>query len=91
MLENFDARRMMLRMYYELGEIQALDSLLDSFDIYLRRHKEGGYHREMYRNFVRFLKKMISPALLRRGDKEKLTAEIRETELLAEREWLLSL
>ncbi|MBK8703956.1 MAG: hypothetical protein IPN33_10245 [Saprospiraceae bacterium] len=63
MLENFDARRMMVRMYYELGEIQALDSLLDSFDIYLRRHKEGGYHREMYRNFVRFLKKMISPAL----------------------------
>ncbi len=91
MLENFDARRMMVRMYYELGEIQALDSLLDSFDIYLRRHKEGGYHREMYRNFVRFLKKIISPASPNLRERQKLIAEIQQTVLLAEREWLLSL
>lgn len=88
-LENFDVRRMMARMYHEMGEIQALDSLLDSFDIYLRRHKEGAYHREMYRNFVRFLKKIITTA----PDKnlEKLMEEIKQTSLLAEREWLLAL
>ncbi len=90
-LENFDVRRMMVRMYYELGEIQALESLLDSFDIYLRRHKEGGYHREMYRNFVRFLKKIIAPVERKRGEKEKLLSDISTTSLLAEREWLISL
>ena len=31
-----------------------LDSLLDSFAAYLQRHREAGYHREMYRNLVRF-------------------------------------
>lgn len=91
MLENFDARRMMARMYYELGEFQALESLLDSFDIYLRRHREGGYHREMYRNFVRFLKKMIVPAKRSPSERSKLKKEITQTEYLAEREWLLSL
>ncbi|MFM9948740.1 MAG: tetratricopeptide repeat protein [Saprospiraceae bacterium] len=91
MLENFDARRMMVRMYYEQGELQALESLLDSFDIYLRRHREGGYHREMYRNFVRFMKKMIVPAKRSATERGKLKKEITQTEYLAEREWLLSL
>jgi len=91
MLENFDARRMMVRIYYDQGELQALESLLDSFDIYLRRHREGGYHREMYRNFVRFLKKMIVPATRSIAERNKLLREITQTEYLAEREWLLSL
>ncbi|NUO03542.1 MAG: hypothetical protein HUU01_23250 [Saprospiraceae bacterium] len=91
MLENFDARRMMVRMYYELGEFQALESLLDSFDIYLRRHREGGYHREMYRNFVRFMRKMVIPAKRSTAEQNKLKKEITQTEYLAEREWLLSL
>lgn len=88
-LENFDVRRMMARMYHEMGEIQALDSLLDSFDIYLRRHKEGAYHREMYRNFVRFLKKIITS--LPDKSRKNLIEEIKQTSLLAEREWLLAL
>lgn len=91
MLENFDVRRMMVRIYYEQGEIQALESLLDSFDIYLRRHREGGYHREMYRNYVRFLKKIIAPAHRDAKAWQKLRAEILQTEYLAEREWLLSM
>ncbi|HRI60801.1 MAG TPA: hypothetical protein PK228_13780, partial [Saprospiraceae bacterium] len=35
-LNNLDARRMLLRSYYELGEWEALESLLQSFSIYLR-------------------------------------------------------
>ncbi|MBK9016382.1 MAG: hypothetical protein IPM82_21200 [Saprospiraceae bacterium] len=36
-LHNLDARRMLLRIYFDLGEVTALDSLLDSFTIFLRR------------------------------------------------------
>jgi len=89
MLENFDSRRMLLRIYFEKGEWQALSSLLDSFEIYLRRNKSGGYHREMYMNLVRFLKKMTSLPPGNRAAREKLKEAITNATYLAEREWLL--
>lgn len=90
MLENFDSRRMLLRIYFEKGEWQALSSLLDSFEIYLRRNKGGGYHREMYMNLVRFLKKMTALPPGNKAAREKLKAAITQATYLAEREWLLS-
>ncbi len=89
-LENFDSRRMLLLMYFERKEWSALSYLLDSFGIYLQRHKEGGYHREMYLNLVRFLKKMIAQPQQGDREREKIRREITETVHLAEREWLLS-
>jgi hypothetical protein len=90
MLENFDSRRMLLRIYYENNEWQALASLLDSFEIYLRRNKGGGYHRDMYKNMVRFLKKMTALAPGNTLAREKLKLDISKTTYLAEREWLLA-
>jgi hypothetical protein len=50
---------MLLRTYYESGEYLAIDSLIDSFRIYLRRNKviSKGLKRE-YINFLNFLKKL---------------------------------
>ncbi len=56
-LNNLDARRMLLKSYFELGEYNALDSLLDSFSRYIHRQKDLGYHRENYLNLIRFVKK----------------------------------
>ena len=89
-LENFDSRRMLLLMYFERREWQALAYLLDSFGIYLQRHKEGGYHREMYLNLVRFLKRMSAQPVHSDEERQKLRVEITNTPHLAEREWLLS-
>lgn len=87
-LENFDSRRMLLRIYYETGEWQALQSLADSFEVYLRRNKSGGYHREMYLNFVRLLKRILALLPSDIKAKDKLLQEIIQCEYLAEREWL---
>ncbi len=88
-LNNLDARRMLLRSYFELGEFTALDSLLDSFKAYLRRMADHGYHRENYLNLVRFIKKLMK---VDKGDKKAITAirsEVATTERVAEKEWLL--
>ncbi len=88
-LNNLDARRMLLKSYFELGEYAALDSLLDSFTRYLQRQKEMGYHRENYFNLIRFVKRIIH----RRGKEKEtlvhLQEEIKTATHLAEREWLL--
>jgi hypothetical protein len=86
---NLDARRMMVRMYLDRGEVSALDSLLHSFRTYLQRHRNIGYHRELNFNFLRCVQKLVQ---LEPGDeaaRQKLHLKILNEKYLAEREWLL--
>lgn len=89
-LNNLDARRMLLRSYYELGELSALDSLMHSFGTYLHRQKDIGYHKDMYLNLLRFLRQLME---MPPGDRKllsKLEAQVASTELVAEKEWILA-
>jgi hypothetical protein len=85
-LFNLDARRLLARIYFELNEITALDSLIESSKIYLHRQKGIGYHREMYLNFFKILEILLKTASKKRAI---LRGLIEETKYLAEREWLL--
>lgn len=87
-LNNLDARRMLLRSYVELGEWDALGSLVVSFSAYLKRQSDLGYHLHANLNLLRFVKKWADlpkndPVLLK-----KLAKELAETEPVAEKEWL---
>lgn len=87
-LNNLDARRMLLRSYFELGEWQALESLLQSFAVYLRRQKNLGYHRISNEKLLYFTKKLM---VIDRSDQKSLSrvlAEIDGTGEVAERVWL---
>jgi len=88
-LHNLDARRMLLRMYFETGETDALESLLDSFETYIRRQKDLGYHGENYLNLIRLTRKLLQTPPGEKDARKKLTAEIASSKALAEREWLL--
>jgi hypothetical protein len=81
---------MLLRSYYELGEWEALESLLQSFGAYLRRQKNLGYHRTVNENLILFTKKLLE---LDRSDANAVAAlrrQIDATPDLAERAWLLA-
>ncbi|MBK7937878.1 MAG: hypothetical protein IPJ82_12650 [Lewinellaceae bacterium] len=88
-LNLLDARRMLLRSYYELGEFKALDSLLTSFAAYLRRQKDLGYHRELNLNLVRFTRRLLEIPRSEKQALEKLNEDIENTEQVAEKVWLL--
>ncbi len=88
-LNNLDARRMLLRSYFELGEMQALDSLLHSFSTFLHRQRDLGYHRDMYLNLTKYLRQLIELPL---GDTialKKLWEKVEATSPIAEKEWLI--
>lgn len=89
LLHVLGARIMLAKMYFLIGEFNALDNLLDSTHIYLRRKKILGYHRENYLNMTGLMRKL---ARLNTYD-EKAIAGLREkieqTPVLTEREWLL--
>lgn len=88
-LNNLDARRMLLKSYFELGEYNALDSLLDSFSRYIQRQKEMGYHKDNYLNLIRIVKKLIQYPTRDKSALLALQKEIESTSQLAERAWLL--
>ena len=89
LLHNLDARRMLLRIYFDLGEFDALDSLLDSFSIFLRRRRDIGYLRQNYLNLIRFTRKLLHLPAGDRQARKKLRNDLKNTKALAEREWLL--
>lgn len=88
-LTNLDARSILLRIYYERGYREALESHLDSFRIYLKRQKNIGYQRDNYLNLIRFTKKLLRTGAGDTAEKAALRQEIGQVAALAERAWLL--
>lgn len=84
------AKQILVRTYYELDEQLALDSLIDSFKIYLRRNKliSKSQKRE-YLNFLNFVKSLT---ILRATDKNKiakLRTRIEISSSITPKKWLL--
>ncbi len=88
-LLNLDARRLLARIYYDMKEMSALESHIESSKVYLHRKKDIGYQKEAYSNFFRFLEKIYRTNLSVQSVREELKKEITETKLLVEKEWLL--
>lgn len=81
---QLDARVLIIKCYFELQELDAVEYQLDSFRHLLRRKKLLTYHREHYLSFVDFTR-----ALVRNKENPGLGASILKREVLAEKDWLL--
>lgn len=88
-LHNLAAKTMLCKIYYTLNETDALENQLDSIQIYLRRKKVLGYHRDNYLAIVRFIRKLLTINLNSAAERQKLREEIEAAPALTEREWLL--
>jgi len=82
-----DARTLLIKTYYEMGEYGMLDSQLDSFKQFVRRKKELAYHARNYLNTVRFTKKLMSMNGSGK-EAERLRKKIADETMLTEKAWL---
>ncbi len=89
-LMNLVAKTMLLKMYYELDEFNALDSLLGSMKTYLQRKKVMGYHKDNYKNIIQYTRKMLKLTHYDKEQIQKLKLEIEAANPLTERKWLLA-
>ena len=81
---------MLLKTYYELKEDFALDSLIDSFRIYLRRNQKISRDvRQQYLNVLRFIKKLATTAPYSKVSLAKTKEQIHQCKALADKQWLL--
>lgn len=86
---KIDSRVLLLKIYYETYETEALFSLIASFSIFLKRNKQiQASSKEMYLNFTSLLGQIT------RTKKDKIPAlieKIKSTNPLTNRKWLLSI
>ena len=77
--------------YYELSEYQTLESLLESIRAYLQRKNKmlGSQHIALYKNIVRYTKKLIKVNPYNKEQVAKLRLEIEAATPLTEKAWLL--
>lgn len=90
LLTNLSAKTMALKIYYEQGEYEVLQSHLDAMTHYLRRNRVIGYHRENYLNLIRATRRLLMLPKVKGPAHERLRVEIKDTNPLTERAWLLS-
>jgi hypothetical protein len=89
-LHNLTAKAMLAKMYWETGAHEALGSLLASLAAYLRRKRQvSEQQRAAYQNFVRFVRRLQATPLRDKSARAALRADIGDTALVAEKEWLL--
>lgn len=88
-LIHLGAKTMLLKIYYELDETDALESLLESMRTYLNRKELVGAYRPNYQNIIRYTKKLVRINPYDKVRKEKLREEILKANPLSERDWLI--
>jgi hypothetical protein len=88
---NLVSKYLLLKIYYELDEFDALESLLDSLAAYLRRKEIVEYHKVNGRNIIRLLRALARLNPYESDKKAGLRAEIESAKPLTEREWLLEM
>ncbi len=88
---NLDSRATLMKTFYEVNDIQALDSHVDSFRMLLRRNKLiSRQHKTNYLNLIKFVKKAIR---IIPGDErkvKKLKQSIELTGQVADIDWLMT-
>ncbi len=86
---NIDSKTMLIATYYELDEIEPLDSLFESFRVYLNRHQDISLQsRKRYMNLIKFTKKLTRIPPNDKKALNKLNKEIDESEGVVSVRWL---
>ncbi len=90
MLLNIIAKSMLLKIYYEIGELDAFESLLESMRIYLQRKEAlDPTRKSAYKNMISLMKKLLNLNPYSKTQTERLQGLVLSTQPLMERDWLL--
>ncbi len=83
------ARVLQLKIYYELDEINPLESLLESLRVYLQRSKDLAYRKAHYSNIITFTKQLLQLPAMSKEEKAAFRKRVEKAETFGERDWFL--
>jgi hypothetical protein len=86
---NLAGRGLLLKIYYETKAFDALDSLLDSFQVFITRQKDIGYYKDNYLNLIKITRQMLKTDLSDNDKKKELRIQVEYTYNVVLKDWLL--
>jgi len=91
LINNLISKTLLLKIYYETAEFDALDAHLQSMQSFLRRQRVIGYHRDNYSNIIRLTRKLTQHNPRSRSEVSALQQQIETAAPLTEKDWLLDM
>ncbi len=92
LLLNLSAKAILMKIYYELDELDLLSAHLAALKAFIGRNKDTlGYHNQNYTSIIYLTKKMIEINFNNKKEVEQLIAEINNEKVLTERKWMLKM
>lgn len=88
-LFHMNTKLLLLKIYYELGEFDLLDSHLNAMQSYLTRHNELGYHKQVFRNVIKYALRLMKLTRPTAQQIENIIEEIKNADSLAEKKWFI--
>lgn len=90
-LLNLLTRNYLLIAYYKLGKAEELDLLIESMSKYLMRKEIVGYARELYKNNLSIMKKLVNLNVYDSDERKKFKDQVAEINPMTNsmREWFL--
>ena len=89
LLLNLAAKTVQIKVYYEMGALQLLESHLSAMEGFIRRKNRLSYHRENYLHTIRFTRRLLELPPFDKQGKQRLREQIEQTTGVAEKDWLL--
>lgn len=86
LINNLVAKTLQLKIYYELGELELLESHLASMQIFVKRQHAMGYHRKNWNNIIRYTRLLLACTPERRP---VLRQQIEAESVLTEKNWFI--
>ncbi len=88
---ELSSKQMLIATYYDTDELTPLYSLLDSFNVFLNRHKRTipENRRKNYKLFIKYVKKLLNINPLDKSSLKKLKKEIIEAGNIPDKKWLV--
>lgn len=90
-INNLTAKTLQLKIFYESGDFDLLESHLNGMKNYIRRHTKIGYHRTHYGLIVSYTQQLMALDFKDKNAVEALRARITAVESLVEKDWLLEM
>ncbi|MBP6810567.1 MAG: hypothetical protein KA138_03575 [Saprospiraceae bacterium] len=91
LINNLTVKTLQLKIFYESGEFDLLESHLKGMKNYIKRHTSIGYHRTNYGLIVAYTQQLMALDFKKKEVVEALRAAIVGAEILTEKEWFLAM
>lgn len=88
---GLDTRILIIKIYYELKEFDLIDYTINNFKQQLQRKNLQTYHQATYKNFIKWMQKIIKTQHYNKPEKQKMAQSISKETIVAEKRWLLSI